>query len=55
MISKECRHNPHTSRITFDIGHGQMAVYELCKDCQKLEVFEENILNSEKIVPSQTK
>ena len=49
MNCNECRHTPHVSRITFDIGHGQMAVYELCKDCQKLEVFSENMLEIESI------
>ena len=51
MITKECSHSPHVSRITFDVGHGQISAYVLCKDCQKLDVFTENVLNSEEIPP----
>lgn len=51
MPVKACNHPPHVSRITFDVGHGQITIYELCKDCQKLDVFAENVLNSEEISP----
>lgn len=49
MTFKECSHIPHVSRITFDVGHGQIAVYELCKDCKELSVFSENVLNKEEM------
>lgn len=55
MISKKCSHNPHISRITFDVGREQIAIYELCKNCKELSVFSENILNTEKIVPLPNK
>lgn len=49
MICKKCSHKPHTSRIIFDIGHGQIATYELCTNCQKLDVFSENVSDIEDI------
>ena len=49
MICKECRHVPHTFRITFDVGHGQITAYELCESCKELDVFSENVLNIEEI------
>jgi len=55
MPVKTCNHTPHVSRITFDVGNGQVVIYELCKDCQELDVFSENILDREEIVPSQVK
>ena len=44
MTVKSCSHQPHTSRIIFDVGNNQTTTYELCKNCQNLKVFSENIL-----------
>ena len=51
MPVKACNHVPHVSRMTFDVGNGQIAIYELCKSCKELEVFSDNVMNSEIISP----